>query len=108
MTEAEWKMIRRGLFGTARKRARAKDREFTIKIEDIEMPKDGLCPILGVPLKKHRGKMERHTPSLDRIDQDKGYVPGNVRVISWWANYLKETLTVEQLERMLAYTKGDL
>lgn len=108
MTEAEWKMIRRSLFATARKRARAKGRDFTIKVEDIEWPKDGLCPILQVPLKKHRGKIEPNTPTLDRINQEKGYIPGNVKVISWTANYVKAELTPNQIERMWLYVNGKL
>lgn len=106
ITPDEWMMMKRGLLYTARKRARRKGLQCTIDINDIVWPKDGVCPILGEPLKKHRGKMERNTPSLDRRDSSLGYVPGNVYVVSWWANYLKEQLSVEQAERMLEYIRS--
>lgn len=100
MTPGEWKFLRRRLCGIAKKRAKKKGLEFTIKPEDLELPEGTLCPILQVPLVKHKGKLERNTPSLDRVDSTRGYVPGNVRVISWWANYLKEQLTLEQAKAL--------
>lgn len=41
------------------------------------------------------------SPSLDRIDSSKGYVKGNVRVISARANMLKNNATVEELTLVL-------
>jgi hypothetical protein len=102
---AEWLWMRRKLLTTAKKRAKAKGIEFSISLSDIQFPENGKCPILGVPLKRHRGKMERHTPSLDRKDSTKGYVPGNVFVVSWWANYLKEQMTLEQAQNMVEYIR---
>lgn len=85
----------------AKKRAKARGLDFDITPADIELIHT--CPILGVPLKRHRGKMERNSYSLDRIDSSKGYVKGNVRIISWWANYLKEKLTLEQAKKLVEY-----
>jgi hypothetical protein len=108
MTEAEWLWIRKRLVSTAKKRAKQKGLEFSITPEDILFPENGLCPILGVELKKHRGRMERNTPSLDRVNSELGYVPGNVRVVSWFANYCKAELTKEQLQKMADYANGRL
>lgn len=44
-------------------------------------------------------------PSLDRINPDRGYVPGNVQVISFRANTLKNNATREELAKVLAYMK---
>jgi hypothetical protein len=108
ITEKEWLWRRRKLLATAKRRAREKGIKFTIKLEDIAFPEDGLCPIFKEPLKAHKGKMERMTPSLDRHDSTLGYEPGNVRVISWFANYVKADLTPEQLQRLADYANGKL
>lgn len=42
------------------------------------------------------------SPSLDRLDSSKGYVKGNVRVISKRANQLKNNATVEEMRMVLA------
>lgn len=94
------------LIRQARKRAKKKGLECTIRPSDILVPER--CPILGVLLKKNRGQWSNDSYSLDRIDSTLGYVPGNVRVISWWANYLKSNLTLGQAENMVKYMKGEL
>ena len=103
MTEVEIRKIKRRLWSVAKYRAKKKGIEFSIMPEDIDFPADGMCPILRVELKKHKGKMERHSPSLDRKDSSKGYVPGNVFVVSWWANYLKEQITLDQARNIVKY-----
>ena len=40
------------------------------------------------------------SPSLDRIVPDRGYVPGNVRVVSDRANRLKGDRNLEELRRL--------
>jgi hypothetical protein len=67
-----------------------------IKRDAIVIPKR--CPVLGIPI-KIGGARSIHSPSLDRIKPNNGYVPGNVRVISDHANRLKGNLTQQQLER---------
>lgn len=41
--------------------------------------------------------MQASSPSLDRIDNRMGYVPGNVWVISWKANRMKSDASMEEL-----------
>lgn len=86
----------------AKKRAKALGREFSLKRSDLP-PLPEFCPILGVPLAKYRGKLTKNSYSLDRVDNSKGYVPGNVQVISMWANVLKEQLTLEQARKLVKY-----
>jgi hypothetical protein len=78
-------------------RARRKDIPFAITKEDVSIP--STCPILGIPLssetKRHDG-----SPTLDRIDNDLGYVKGNVIVISWRANRIKSDATKEELRAL--------
>lgn len=78
------------MFESAAMRAAKKGREFNIELGDIAIPT--ICPVLGTPMVG---------PSLDRIDSSKGYVKGNVRVISKRANMLKNNATIEELELVL-------
>lgn len=96
--------LARYLLTTARKRAKENGIECTIKESDILVPE--LCPILHVKLGRSRGAFDKSSPSLDRIDSSKGYVPGNVRVISWYANKLKNDITLEEAKRLVLYMEG--
>lgn len=78
-----------------RSRAKSRGQEFTLTVEDIIIPK--ICPILGIPLCTSDGRADDASPSLDRLDNTKGYVPGNVNVISWKANQIKSNATVAEL-----------
>lgn len=75
---------RRKMLTAARHRANEKGLDFDLQLEDIIVP--ALCPVLGIALRVGGGD---HAPSLDRLDNAKGYVRGNVAVISDRANRLK-------------------
>lgn len=78
------------LWHAAKQRAAAKDIAFSIAVTDITIPER--CPLLDVPLKSGTGKVTPNSPSLDRISNDAGYIPGNVWVISNAANTCKGAL----------------
>lgn len=63
------------------------------------------CPILGVAIVY--GGRSAGSASLDKVDPAKGYVAGNVRIISRRANRMKADATVAELEAILAYVKGE-
>jgi hypothetical protein len=74
--------------------------EFDIEPGDLEVPE--VCPVLGIPIMFNRGKGYSPTsPSVDRINPNKGYIKSNVRVISARANLLKSNATVEELTKVL-------
>ena len=93
----------------ARSRAKKAEIEFNLTIEDIVIPE--ICPVLGIPLfaRVNGGKVPptllANSPSLDRIDNTKGYIRGNVQVISMRANNLKADGTLEEMEAIVAYMK---
>jgi hypothetical protein len=70
-----------------------------LKKSDIVIP--ACCPLLGIPLFQMRGRAGPNSPSLDRIDPTKGYVPGNVWVISWRANQIKPDATLQELKQIV-------
>lgn len=94
------------LLRNAKKRAKEKGLDFSIEASDIVVPE--VCPVFKMPLVLAHGKGKRgynpaqDTPTLDRIDNTKGYVKGNVWVISWKANRLKNNATVDDLKRLVA------
>ena len=77
------------LLGQARYRAKKKNIKFDLELSDIIIPK--LCPVLKIPLTagSSSGGPRGCSPSLDRIDNAKGYIKGNVQVISHKANTMK-------------------
>jgi len=95
----------RYLLHSARYRAKKAGTEFTITFEDLEIPE--VCPVFGIPLRYTPGSRTANSYSIDRRDNSKGYVKGNVRVISWKANMYKGDLTIEEVESLLRYMKGD-
>lgn len=79
----------------AKKRAKDRGLPFTISPEDIAVPK--FCPVFGMLLVVSNGSGSDSSPSLDAIDPSKGYVKGNVQVISNLANRMKNSASKEQL-----------
>jgi hypothetical protein len=83
---------------------RSRDKESNLDISDIAIPE--ICPALGVLLKvntEDRTKRPDNTPTIDRVDPTKGYVKGNVRIISFRANRIKQDATEEELRAIAAY-----
>jgi len=89
------------MLSDARKRAKKKNLEFDLVIEDLTVP--DFCPILGIPLFVAGGKRTDNSPSLDRIDNSKGYTRDNVFVISFRANALKNDATLDELKSIVKY-----
>lgn len=88
----------------ARGRAKIEGVSFSITAEDFEIPE--YCPIFSeLKLEFSRGRATRpdNIPTLDRIIPSKGYVPGNVAVISMRANRLKSDASADDLRKILAW-----
>lgn len=76
--------------------AKVRGLDHSIDESDIIIPTH--CPYLGVELtSKVESCNHSTTISLDRIDSSKGYIKGNVQVISRLANLMKSYATKEQL-----------
>lgn len=94
------------MWKSAKDRAIKKGLEFTIEEKDIIIPK--VCPLLGTPIEFGTKENYDRSPSLDRIDNTKGYIKGNIWVISKKANLMKSSATLEELQtfckNMLRYS----
>lgn len=98
------------LINASKQRARLKNREHSITVDDIKKiyPKDGCCPIFGMKLEFNSAGFRENSPSIDRIDSAKGYTKDNIQIVSWKANRIKGYASVEELEMLLSYLKdGD-
>lgn len=83
-----------------RQRARCKGIPFNLTIEDVTVP--NYCPVLGLRIKRG-SKVRGNCPSVDRINPRKGYVKGNVIVVSMLANMIKTSATVEQIGKVYRF-----
>jgi hypothetical protein len=92
------------MFYQAKLRAKKNNLEFNLELDDIVIPTT--CPVLGIPLSR-TGIRHDGSPSLDRIDNTKGYIKGNIAVISWRANALKKDASIEEIRLILKYMIGD-
>ncbi len=89
------------LLWSAKNRSKSKGIPFAITVKDIVVP--DVCPVLGIPLYIKKGKAGPNSPSLDRIENKKGYVQGNICVISYRANLLKGDAAIDEVRKLLLY-----
>lgn len=96
------------LWRLARTRSQRQGTEFNIEVSDIVIP--SICPALGIPIIYNPMKDVRpdSSPTLDRVDQTRGYLKGNVQVISMRANRLKADMDEDTLRMMIAYVEESL
>lgn len=90
---------------SAKSRAKARGVAFNIDLEDIKIP--NTCPVFGINIIIQVGNgASDNSPSLDRIDSSKGYVKGNVQVISWKANRLKSNGSLEEFKSLVEFLEN--
>lgn len=89
------------IYNRLKQSAKKRGIPFTISLSDINNLSFPLtCPILGVPLVYNTGIVQDNSYSIDRIDPELGYEPGNLFVISFKANRLKSDMTQEQIKQL--------
>ncbi len=91
------------LYG-AKRRAQAQGVPFAITLADIEVPTH--CPVLGLRLEYGEGRPRPESPTLDKLIPELGYVPGNVAVISFRANLIKQDATAEEIARVAEWVRS--
>lgn len=82
------------IYQRTRYSAKARGLECSIALDDIVLPT--VCPYLGIELAFNEGKPGRNSYSVDRIDNTLGYIPGNIEIISYQANAMKQNATKDE------------
>lgn len=99
--------LKQHILNLAKTRSKLNGIEFSITLEDFDLP--SICPILHIPIIPGIGKQSAFSPSLDRIDCTKGYIKGNIAVISYRANAMKNDASLAELktfsDNILSYMK---
>ncbi len=92
------------MWNAAKERAKKYGLPFSIEPTDIYIP--DYCPALGILLTVEAHVQTDHSPTLDRIQPDLGYVKGNIAVISMRANRIKNDATAEELRQITDWLHG--
>ena len=91
------------MWDNAKQRAKRQVLPFTITVEDIVIPET--CPIFGTPLIWSETPTN-DMPTLERIIPALGYVPGNIAVISFRANRIKNDASLAELKQLVAWLES--
>jgi hypothetical protein len=91
------------LWYKAKTRSQKLNCPFDLERSDIIIPHK--CPILDIELFISSNNIGDHSPTVDRLDPSKGYIKGNITVISARANRIKNDATLEELEKIYCWVK---
>lgn len=97
----------RWILARVRMNAKKKNNICTLKSK-YDLPKiPEYCPVFPwLKLRYAVGEGRRpESLSIDRIDNTRGYVPGNLMFMSWRANRLKHNATLQELEAFGKFAK---
>lgn len=96
------------LYNNLKNSAKSRGIEFNLKPTDIdEIGIPITCPVLGIPIYFHRGRVQDDSISFDRIDSSKGYSKDNLIVVSYKVNKLKSNATLDEMIKIVKFY-GDL
>lgn len=82
---------------------RAKKRGLLFNLDRSDLNILDRCPILNIPLYRTKRNNWDNSPSIDRINNNLGYIKGNVIVISKRANIIKKDATSDELYKIAIF-----
>jgi len=100
--------VRKVLLNQAKARSKRKNVDFNLTLDDLANVKNKVCPISGQNIIYKSGIDYKRSASLDRIDPNKGYISGNVNIISYEGNYLKNRNDIPSTIRVMKYIAQNL
>lgn len=90
----------------ARNRAKNTGKEFSIKKQDVlELLLPLKCKITNIDLQINADKHNPFAPSLDRIDNTKGYTKENIQIVCQIYNFCKNQFSDIQVKEFLSLCK---
>jgi len=95
--------LKKVILSKAKKRSKKKNLEFNLTLGDLINIKNNTCPILGHEILYKSGIDNKRSASLDRVDPNKGYIKGNVKIVSYEGNSLKNRNNYHSAVKMLEY-----
>lgn len=90
------------IVNSAKNRAKKRGWAFNITPEWVLSQYTGICPVFGIPLKRNKGLAD-DSPTLDRVDNSRGYTKDNVIIVSMKANRSKNSLSLNEIEQLFNY-----
>lgn len=90
------------LFKYFRKNAKLRKKEFTITVEDVKkqyFAQNKVCQYTKSPLtfpETYLRLTDETTASIDRIDSSKGYIPGNIQLVTKKVNMMKGEMSHDE------------
>lgn len=87
--------VAKKLIRQARQRSKRKNIPFNLTESDLIIPNQ--CPFLETPFILGKKFNYQYTYSLDRIDNNKGYIKGNVQILTMKANNMKNSASLNEL-----------
>jgi len=85
----------------SRQRAKRSGLPHTLTRDDIIIPTH--CPVLGIELHLENRQGKYAAPSIDRIDNKRGYTPDNIVIVSVRANILKSDATLTEMKALAKF-----
>lgn len=97
------------IFSTSKTRAKKRNLDFNLELDDIFIP--DFCPVLNIKIDKRLFKHSKRRPldnsaTLDRIDSSKGYIKGNIAVISYLANSIKNEGNADEHDAIATFIEN--
>lgn len=87
-------------------RAKKYSRQFSISMEVvIEKLKKGVCEQTKIPLVMVKDPYHPYSPSIDRIDNNKGYTDDNIQIVCTIYNFCKNQFTDLDVKRFIREAK---
>jgi hypothetical protein len=100
ITKKEIKLLLNSLKASAKKRGI----QFNLTTSDIDYIGIPIsCPVLGIPIFFHKGKVKDDSISFDRIDSSKGYERDNVIIVSYRVNKIKSDASLQELNNIVNF-----